>query len=297
MFNKKILIVTIVMILMCFTGCVRVGFDKNIEKKDMETHNIDEEKVIDIGNKEKISISGVLCDINVITEDRDNIKAHLYGSVTAAISPKLEARDNVNEVKIVSKWPALNVGSIGPNDLNLDIYIPNTYDNYLELNVISGNINLKEMNKLISLSIETVSGDIEFSDINLEECNLKSISGDLDIKNLYSNETNIKTTSGNVRLKGFSGELISNTISGNISVEYIDFSNDIKMDSVSGRIIIDLPDDSEFTLKTHTVSGKMKCDFPIVLNGESDKHDINGEVGNGKYSIKLETTSGDIKID
>jgi len=94
----------------------------------------------------------------------------------------------------------------------------------------------------------------------------------------------------------FSGDLKSESSSGDTTVHYSDFDNNINMHSSSGRVLLKLPASAHFNLDASASSGDVTCDFPITVSGKKNDHKLQGTVVNGKNKISIDVSSGDINI-
>lgn len=249
--------------------------DINLEYKN----NIDQEKLFALEDINKINVHTVSSNINYIRENRDDIKVVFSGSVASSSNPdlpKMIAEKSGNALDVEIKYPqGINLG-VNIVDINIDIFLPQSF---------SGDIDMK-----------TTSGNVNIDTLDVDSFYFTTISGDLKAKNLYSQKSHIKSTSGKANIQDFKGALDFESISGDLSVAYNEFYNDIKIDSTSGNAEIILPVASSFYLKAKTVSGDINCDFPLTLEGQIDKRSINGKVGDGKKNISISTVSGNIDI-
>ena len=95
----------------------------------------------------------------------------------------------------------------------------------------------------------------------------------------------------------FSGNLKADSVSGDINVRYRIFENNVDIKTISGKVKIDLPQNAEFYLKTNTVSGEVVAKFPITIISFNKMNQLEGTVGMGDNSIIIDTVSGDIYIN
>jgi DUF4097 and DUF4098 domain-containing protein YvlB/polyhydroxyalkanoate synthesis regulator phasin len=149
---------------------------------------------------------------------------------------------------------------------------------------LSGDVEMANL-KLRGLTVDTVSGDVEFKagvDVNGRAV-IKSISGDLDIKDLAASEVGVNSTSGDVDL-GLSGA----------------FTGSISASTVSGDLSVALPLAYSGRLTMATNSGSLKCEPTMTSpEGDSEKY-LTGIVGDpaaAGATVMLQSVSGDLTVE
>ncbi|CAH2214209.1 DUF4097 family beta strand repeat-containing protein [Tepidibacter aestuarii] len=299
---KKIITYLLVIMLICYgigftiislTGGFKGNF--NISYKNKETYNnLDQEKIEKIDTISQISIDILGCDINIIPEDREDVKAHFYGNATATFKPELETKINGKELLIFIKRPKSY--SIFNSDLKLDVSVPKNYKENIDIDSSSGNIKIQNELTLNNLFIDVSSANVSLKDLNIKNLKYDSSSGSLIGESIVTDSTFIDVSSGSVELNNFTGDLKGDSSSGTIEVDYNIFDNNIELDTSSGNVNIGLPDDSKFYLDAECSSGNIECDFPIVVRGKHEDNTLRGTVGNDKNKIKIDTSSGNITI-
>ncbi|MDQ2997468.1 MAG: DUF4097 domain-containing protein [Chloroflexota bacterium] len=68
------------------------------------------------------------------------------------------------------------------------------------------------------------------------------------------------------------------------------------MNSISGDVNLQLPEESSFRLDASTVSGDISSEFEL-RDGQQANRNLSGITGNGSATLTIGTTSGDISID
>jgi lia operon protein LiaG len=242
-------------------------------------NNVDDNKTESPAGIQKINISSLSSEVNIIPTDSNEIKAHLYGTTSVSKNedkPRLEILKNENslDMKVIFPNRMIWFGFIF-NNIKLDVDIPKAYLNDLNVHTTSGKINIK--------------------DISLNELNISKISGDFDGNNLTAKSVHLSSISGSSRLEGKLGDLDINSTSGDVRATYTEFDNDVTVTSVSGRVVLKLPDNAQFKLRSKAVSGNVSCDF--ALSDKNSGHNfLDGIAGVGGKTISINSTSGDIEI-
>ena len=247
------------------------------DRNNFEGNSIDEAKTFGIDQLKEIYIHSVSSDVSVFSTDEEDIKIHFYGRSA------LKSEKALPKLITNLEGNKLKIEIEYPKVLFynatvvLDVYIPQDY---------AGNIN-----------IDAVSADVDISNLDINNFQCKTVSGDLRIESLGSDNLTLKTTSGDVNIMDFSGNLKADSVSGDINVGYGVFENNIDIKTISGKVKIDLPQNAEFYLKTNTVSGEVVAKFPITIISFNKMNQLEGTVGTGDNRIIIDTVSGDIYLN
>ena len=253
-----------------------LGGGFNIEQK-----NIDEERTHNLSDVKGVDINTVSTDINIIPVDSNEIKVHLYGNVKS--SSQMPGPELVSEIRggrlyiEVKHRVKIHIGiSFNENNLKLDILLPKSYASSIDADTVSGNLNIREF--------------------NLDELSFSSVSGNLLASSVNTMKASFNTTSGKIECGGFSGDMDFNSISGDMDVEYSTYNNNITANTTSGHTKIKLPEGSQFNLEFNSATGDFKSDFPMTTSGASGKNRVKGNVGSSSNTINIGTVSGDAEI-
>lgn len=241
-------------------------------------YNLGDQFSLDSDGKNQIIINVISADITMITEEREDMSVH-YIKCNPSDKDKFQLiveedskKIMISEKKIENK--IFGFDNIGKRELL--IRMPRKY---------------KE-----SLSIKTVSGDLEMNYLDSDSFRYASVSGDLTADIIYSANTMIKTTSGDCEIGLFRGHMMFSSVSGDIELKYEKLDSDFTMKSVSGDAEISLPKNSEFEVITKTVSGDLNCEFPLVMTDSQKRGKRRGWTGSDKHKLRASTTSGDLSI-
>ena len=151
------------------------------------------------------------------------------------------------------------------------------------------------VNSVKSLNAETGSGAIRATRVAGEVFAVTG-SGSIAIEQVAAGNVRIGTGSGDVRLRGARSALKIDTASGEIRVEG-EPNADWHIASASGSIGLKLPSQASFTLDARTVSGRLKTDRALTVEGSASGNRLRGKAGNGGALLDAHTVSGNIEID
>lgn len=156
----------------------------------------------------------------------------------------------------------------------------------------SGDVEIQDVGA--TLKAESGSGSVRAHGIH-GPADLATGSGDIDLQQTVGGDVRAQTESGGIHLSGLSGGLKAETGSGDIEADGQPTS-DWKLDTGSGSINLSLLPAAHYTLNASTGSGSIRTSQPIAMQGEINKHHVNGTASGGGPTIRASTGSGDIDI-
>ncbi len=274
------------------------SFWRNSKDTNSTATDIDTVKTASLSGIKNIKVSVSSSSINVIPTNDADLKAHLTGSLIGSSIGNfdLECYSSGNTLYInVNNSKKVNFVFFGSSSLKLDIYIPSSYTNELNLSSSSGSITVKDLS-FAALKCNLSSGSTTINNVIADIFEYTSSSGSLNANKLATKSSKLSNSSGSKKLIGFTGDLKSTSSSGSTKVEYLSFDNNIDISASSGSVEVNLPENATFYLDSSASSGSIKSDFPITVSGSSDKRQLKGTVGNDKNKVKIHTSSGSIRI-
>jgi DUF4097 and DUF4098 domain-containing protein YvlB len=222
-----------------------------------EIIEINELKTVSVEGIEDIEIDSVSTKIIIEPTDSENASFHLVGT---GQGHKLFIRESNDEINVEVKYPkGFNLFLV--SDLTLYVKIPEKYSR--------------------SLYVDSISGNIEIEDLNLNLCDIETTSGEVDIANTYCENADIDTISGDVlQLNGYLPSVES--VSGRLKFEEVSIIQNTRINTISGDVTIIPTEDSSFEVDFDSVSGN--------LEGKSI-------LESGRFNLDVETVSGDLTIN
>jgi DUF4097 and DUF4098 domain-containing protein YvlB len=127
---------------------------------------------------------------------------------------------------------------------------------------------------------------------------IEVISGKLDIENVTGG-VKASCISGRFTARNLTGEAKLSNVSGSLEAtfERLDAASNVTLNNVSGQLIINIPADTNGTIKANTLSGQITSNLGLpVRRGQYVGNDLAGQLGQGSARIKLSNVSGQIKI-
>jgi lia operon protein LiaG len=265
---------------------------------EKNSFDINDTKTSNLNGIKDIRVSVSSTSINIIPTSDNELKAHLNGNVISMGSyskPDLECYSSGDTLYVnVKNKSGVNFGFFS-SSLKLDVYLPSAYSNELKLTSSSGSINVRDL-KLTKLQCSASSGSTTIENVTTDNFDYSSSSGSLNANGLITKTSKLTSSSGSKRVSGFTGDLKATSSSGSTRIEYTNFDNNIDINASSGSVEVKLPETAAFYLDAGVSSGSIRSDFPITVTGSNDKHQLKGTVGSDKNKVKINTSSGSIRI-
>lgn len=300
--NKKIILIVMgVIVIMSLLG---LGVLSSYRE-------INEEKCFNMEEINEIQATMSGAPVHIIkTKASKEVKVQLHGKAMQEIKLAAEI-DNKTVVIGVKRKYELPI----PEDLFLDIYIPEEYGENLSVKTSAGIVKLDSFN-LASFTLNTSSGGLKAEQLNAEKIILNTSSGKINIKKLdveklkikgsssavnidecIAKEAGIEISSGSITLKNSSGNFDLKGTAGDVLIACKEFENqNINIETTTGNVTLELPETAEFLIDAKTNTGKIQFDFSINAEGSIDKRKIEGQIGTKSNKVFLKTTTGRIKV-
>jgi len=146
------------------------------------------------------------------------------------------------------------------------------------------------------VSIDTGSGAVELNDVQGDEVMVDTGSGSVSGSRVGAASVHVDTGSGKVELRGVSApDVLVDTGSGAVEIELLTDVDQLEIDTGSGGVTVRVPSSVGAQLELDTGSGGIDVDLPLEIR-ESERDHLEGVLGDGRGSIRIDTGSGGIKI-
>jgi len=132
---------------------------------------------------------------------------------------------------------------------------------------------------------------------NLKLTDVSLVNGELTMEGV-GNEVRADCVNGRLSARGLAGRSKLSTVNGSLDVSFDRVQNDlIDLESVNGRIELTLPSDVEATLRATTLNGAISNDWKLpIQKGRYVGRKLEGKLGNGGATIRMETVNGRIMV-
>ena len=108
------------------------------------------------------------------------------------------------------------------------------------------------------------------------------VNGSLTVQKV-TGEVDASLVNGKARISDLAGQANISSVNGAIEANYASLNNvrEIKLKSVNGSVQLGLPPSPNADVKASTVTGGIKSDFPLTVQGSFAGHNISGTLGSG----------------
>jgi lia operon protein LiaG len=305
---KKILLVMWLIIAVGFTTLLihgilnksgSTGFFRLIGNSIESKLTIQKDENIELNTINKINLDFTSSDIIVQTTNEPNIRVVQTSASTLTDDEKFTVTKTDNEVTIKrsNSQNKFSIFHFGKLEEKIELYIPENYNNDLDIRSSSGNIEFFSDISLGNINCNASSGNlVGESNITAKDINLKASSGNIRLDSLISNNYKFETSSGNIRINSLSGSGELQTTSGNIHVESKNITEHLNATASSGNIDLVIPKGLSFEFNGVCSSGNVKSNFDLNYKNK-DGNEATAKIGSGPYKqIDLTTSSGNINI-
>lgn len=223
------------------------------------------------GRVEALDISWIEGRVEIGYHDGDEIV--LQEKASGKLTRKAELRWLVDDDTLYVKYAASGYRSGKNLNKQLTVLLPGRID-------------------LDKVTINAVSADISVEALDAETVLFDNVSGSVAAGEINADDVKINTVSGAVKMDEARVDAVEvNTTSGSVDIAFENTPDSIKTGTVSGKVILRLPEDAGFTAELGSVSGSVKCSFPAEQDGKEYV------CGNGECEIDAGSVSGDLILE
>ena len=208
----------------------------------------------------------------------------------------------------------------GMSSADVELTLPLRHWNSIRVSTVNGDIEVESDEIIDTLSIQTVSGDVDgcidrCGHLSIRAVNgdiewrggadgakLETVSGDIEVEGRFSS-LEVSSSSGDVEFTGECGvdHIKCSSVSGDIEVESDVLPLSMDLSSKSGDIAARIPDSGPFSARCKTTSGDITCEFfegvirtrRFYFGYASDKDGVPEDAP--EYQIN--TVSGDVSLE
>lgn len=284
-------------IIIAVLGVFGVFNGKNLFKKavpaevSLTSQDIELQGDMPVAGLKDLEFSAVSADISIERTSSSTVRVQVTGS--SRVKPELIVEKSGSTGSFKIKWPkSINTGA---RNMEMLISLPAAYTESIDINTVSGEVYIPGNSDFLRMQANTVSGDLNVSDLTAEICSISSVSGGIDVIQGSVDRLELSSTSGDINYFGGAGHIQVSSISGETTISLNGLSGDINISNTSGDILLGLPESISATVDFGTVSGDLETEIPLMTTG-AKKNSLSGTIGSGVYQIEASTVSGDIKL-
>lgn len=127
---------------------------------------------------------------------------------------------------------------------------------------------------------------------------IETVNGSVSVAN-FVNFTQVSAVNGQVRATNLRGTAKLSTVNGTVDASFdrLETGSQITLETVNGRVNLQIPSDASATVKADTLNGSITNDFGLpVRKGEYIGRDLHGRIGDGDVQIRLNSVNGGLSI-
>ena len=209
---------------------------------------------------ENVDIEVVSCDVD-FSVGGDTCVVQYRGPSRMACTAGVKNGTLCIEEKMARRLSIRNL--FGFRDAQLTVFLPQKQYDELELETVSGDVDLDDGDIFRTLELSTVSGNIDLAGAAGGDVTLASVSGDIKFRDAEVRRLDVTTTSGKADVTGViaEGRAELSSVSGHITILSSD-AESLEISTISGDVHTALLTSKEFV--THTTSGEVAvaCSLP-----------------------------------
>lgn len=177
-------------------------------------------------------------------------------------------------------------------DVSFQIRVPTGA--HVTIATSSGDISVKSLSG--PARADSASGEIKFENVG-GQVHVHSSSGDLTLDRIGS-AIDAYASSGDIEARHLATDANLVSSSGSVTAEFAHFDavHVVRMESSSGDISLTVPRGVGFKIEASTGSGSIDSNLQLPIHERDSGADVIAQVGQGKASVELRATSGDIGI-
>jgi len=253
--------------------------------KDVDT------KTYDLTSGGAVSVDDASGDVTVTGWDQDRVEVITKRSAWSTEDLHRLGTDvdaHADRFSIAAVFPSHCMNC----DVSFEIRVPSGA--HVTIETASGDVNVTSVDG--PTRIDSSSGDVTLKDIG-GAVHVHSSSGGVDLDRIRGS-LDAYTSSGDIDAHRLAGDVNLVASSGSVDAEFSSFSavRLVRMESSSGDISLTVPRGVGFKVEATTTSGSIDSNLRLPIQEHDAGADVVAQVGDGKASVQLRATSGDIGI-
>jgi hypothetical protein len=146
------------------------------------------------------------------------------------------------------------------------------------------------------VTVRCVSGEVVLDGVE-GPVEVESVSGDVEGRGLRG-RLSLKSVSGGLTVVDGPADIRAESVSGDVALDLMPLAKvDIDVATVSGDVTVRLPSDAGLRVDVASTSGDLACAFPgVSLDKKPGRRKISGSVGDGTGALHGRTVSGRVAL-
>ena len=249
----------------------------------------------EVGSPAKLIVKNIRGQVELVPGEAGKIKievvSHLGDGDPEYTEVHLEQeKDGTVRAEVRIPQSAFTIFSRKPQRIDFKIETPVQTD--VHARVVSGSIQARGLEG--AMDFGTVSGSISLEDLS-GRLDLDSVSGKIKGTHLKG-RAYLSVVSGAIEMHECDfPSLKANTVSGKAELQTKLGEGPYKLDTVSGSLLLVVPEDSSCVVEASAVSGRFYTDLP-VSQSQVGRRKWNVRIGEGGPQVKMKAVSGKMRL-
>jgi len=127
---------------------------------------------------------------------------------------------------------------------------------------------------------------------------IETVNGTVEVSN-FTNLIKVSAVNGTVIANNLRGTIKLSTVNGEVKTNFerLERGTSVSLDTVNGRVNLELPSDVNATVKADSLNGGITNDLGLtVRKGKYVGRDLHGRLGTGEVQVKLSSINGGLSI-
>ncbi|MGF2614977.1 DUF4097 domain-containing protein [Rossellomorea vietnamensis] len=282
-----------------------------------KTEEIYRDKTINGSGLNVLNIETTSVEVILSTHELEDISIELKGEISPKLidNLRMDVTQQGNALNVQVKIDRDNAFSFGIEVIKLELKVGVPGRLYDEITVetssggveaadlegkkvkfkaSSGEVDAARIKAHTEFKCKTNSGGIQLNGIDAPSINAKANSGTILLQNLTADDIQARASSGKVIGKKWTGNITAESNSGGIDLHSAELTGNIDAEASSGDVMLYFDNKPQsFTLDFSGSSGEAHLELDGIHYEKKKDHRIKGTMGDGRYTIKVNTSSGD----
>lgn len=215
----------------------------------------------------------------------NTLKIQCYSNGFRILSPGLTK----NLELLIPQSIADSLDSISVDVVSATATISDVSPGAYSVDTTSGSATIENMNAR-SINIDTVSGAVNINNVDVNKLSIGTVSGAVKGKEVTASDLTISSISGSVDFEGAYQAIDVETTSGRVEFNCEVCPSQFDVETISGAVVLKIPDNDGFTVYYESLSGSLNSDFPMSIKNSKSIY------GNGSANFDVDTLSGSFAI-
>lgn len=253
---------------------------------------VDGPKVIDIGVIRKLKVSLIAGQVDIVGHDEPTARVEVHSVSGKDLKVSVDG-DTLEVDHPQLGWDNfLDAFKNFRSNARADVSIMVPRDVALRFGVVSASALITGLTD--DASVSTVSGDVVVDGCS-GDLRLNAVNGEIAVRG-HSGRINARTVSGDITASGEVSVFTSEGVSGDVYLDLAGTPDEIRVNTVSGKVTTRLAAGVPAQYRINTVSGRLQLDDSSITGVRGSFSGKYGVLDKTWLAFKASTVSGDVSV-